>query len=149
MTRHGWWVCSERQSKIWKRGLSFIREVEKGSHVKADAVLRFRPEAIKALCQLCCARIADLTAEARQEDGGNAADGEVENGQVEGVREEQQMEADAGPEGTTGMAPKRRLALDTDAFTGSMGIVYRRIEPPFKTKLQLLVHQHKMKGRSK
>ena len=32
-----------------EEGLSFIREVEKGSHMRAEAVHAFRPEAIKAV----------------------------------------------------------------------------------------------------
>ena len=41
-------------------GLSFFREVEQGSHMKAEPVVRFRPEAIKALCELCRSRVEAL-----------------------------------------------------------------------------------------
>jgi hypothetical protein len=39
---------------------TFIREVEKRSHMKVEAVIGFKPEAIKALCELCQDRIHAL-----------------------------------------------------------------------------------------
>jgi hypothetical protein len=127
--------------------------VEKGSHMKADAVLRFRQEAVKALCELCCGRIEEVRAEAGRkggEDEETQEDGREEEEEDEEVEEgEGDDEADPDHEGTADMARERRLTRDTEAAKGLVSTVYRHVEPQFKTRLQLLVHQHKTKGWSK
>jgi len=57
-------------------GLSFIRAVEKGSHMKVESVLRFRPEAIKALCGPCQSRVEAL--KPGRDDDDEQGDGEDE-----------------------------------------------------------------------
>jgi hypothetical protein len=57
-------------------GLSFVREVEKGSHMKAEFVLRFHPEVIKALCELCQSRVDAL--KPGRDDDDDQGDGEDE-----------------------------------------------------------------------
>jgi hypothetical protein len=130
-----------------EKGLSFIREVEKGSHMKVDAVLRFRPQAIEALCELCRGKIEDLRPKACQDGHQKTEDDEAEDGEEE--EEEGEGEANKGRGRTASMVPNGRHAQDSEAAIGLIGTVYRDAEPQFKTRLQLLVHQHKTKARSK
>ena len=123
-------LCDAAERDV-ERGLSFIREVEKGSHMRNDTVLGFRPEAIKALCELCQGRIDALkprSGENDWEEGGQDEDGENE--------EEESRETIGG-------------ARAPEAVKELIGMVYRCIEPQFKTRLQLLIHQHKTKTRRK
>jgi hypothetical protein len=111
-------------------GLSFIRGVEKGSCMKAEFVVRFRPEAIKALCELCRSRVEAL--KPGRDDGdeqGNEEDEEEEGGEDCGDRIDRTRAHEVGK------------AL--------VGTIYRDIETELKTRLQLLIHQQKRKTRSK
>jgi hypothetical protein len=128
-----------------EKGLSFIREVEKGSHLKADAVLKFRPDAIKALCELCCSSIDELQSKASQVDGKGEGDEEAKD--VEDDEDEDAEKLDH--EKTTNVIYDRCQPQDLEAAQGLIGTVYRNIEPQFKTRLQLLVHQRKTKASSK
>src|SRR5271170_1790540 len=67
-----------RAEQDLETGLSFIREVEKGSHVKAESVLRFHPEAIKALCELCQSRVEALKPGRDDDEQGDGEDEEDE-----------------------------------------------------------------------
>lgn len=49
-----------RAEQDLETGLSFICEVEKGSHMKVESVIGFRSEAIEALCEPCQGRVHAL-----------------------------------------------------------------------------------------
>lgn len=119
-----------------ERGLSFIRDVEKGSHMRAEAVLAFRPEAIKALCDLCRGRIDVLKPRRGEND---REDDEEDEAEAKVDREEK----------TSDIVPDGSLVQNLEAVKSLIGTVYRHIEPQFKTRLQFLVHKHKAKARSK
>jgi hypothetical protein len=106
-------------------GLSFIREVEKGSHMKMEAVLGFRPAAIKALCELCQSKVEALKP-GRDED-------------------DEEREEEKGGEGSGDRIGGARAQEVGKALVGT---IYRDIEPGLKTRLQLLIHQQKRKARS-
>ena len=112
-------------------GLTFIREVEKGSHMKMEAVIGFRPEAIKALCELCRGRIHALKP---------GLDGNGKKGDGEDEEEERGGEGDGDRVGEARAHEVGKSLVDT---------IYRDIEPELKTRLQLLIHQRKRKARSK
>jgi hypothetical protein len=126
-----------------EKGLSIIREVEKGSHLKADAVLKFRLDAIKALCELCFSSIEELQAKASQVDdkGGEDDEADYEDTEVEDGKIDREKATD--------MIYDRCLPQDLEAAKGLIDTIYRKIEPQFKTRLQPLVHQYRTKARSK
>lgn len=148
-------LCKTAEQDL-EKGLNLIREVEKGSHMKADALLRFRPEAIAAFCELCRGRIEELRVEMGQErdqnagaDDGSGEDEEEGEGQDDHDQDNDDETADTGCEETRNITLQRRLMQDPEVAKDIMGTVYRHIEPQFKTRLQHLVHQHKKKGKSK
>jgi hypothetical protein len=110
-------LCKAAEQDL-EKGLSFIREVEKGSHMKADAVLRFRPEAIKAVCELCQGKIEELRPKPSQEDD---EDDEAEDGRQE--EEEDESEAKIDREGTTNIVSEGLLTPDSEAAKGLIGTV--------------------------
>ena len=124
-------LCRAAEQDL-ERGLSFVREVEKGSHMPNDAVVRFRPEAIQTVCELCRDGITVL-----QPRRGGIAEGDGTGG--DGEHEELQQEE-------RGEGAGRARALET--ANALIGTVYRRAEPQVKTAFQVLVHRHKNKKRA-
>ena len=111
-------LCGAAEQDL-EKGLSFVREVEKGSHMHNDAVLRFRPEAIKTVCELCRDSITLLKQQSEHE--------------------EPQEEGGEGAGGAGALETAKEL----------IGTVYRRVEPQVKTSFQVLVHRHKNMKRSR
>ena len=140
-------LCGAAEEDL-EKGLAFIREVEKGSHMRNDAVLGFRPEAIGILCGLCRAGIEVLDLRRRKEgEQEEEQEGVNEDGGGGGGEEQEQEPTEEEKEEEGGEGVSRERALE--AAKELIDMVYRRVESQLKTSFQVLVYQHKTKTRRK
>jgi septum formation topological specificity factor MinE len=151
----------------FEKGLKFLREVEKGSHLKPNTIPRFRPDAVKVLCdvvQIALEKLDPEPGEDDEEDEDNSSDEEDED---EGEDEDEDAVMSGGeaeqssrdatnttvrPKGDARMTKEQVNQMEVDMSAKEqqehrdlIATVYTASEEQFKARLQLLVHQYRQK----
>lgn len=156
----------------FEKGLQFVREVEKGSHLKPNTIPSFRPEALKALCEVTQIALEKLDPEPEDEnededsndeddwnDGEDAEDQDRDDDATVSSGNEAEHSSREDPANTPGKPEKegkttkeKILQMEADESAKELqqhrdviAKVYQSSEEQFKARLQLLVHQHRLK----
>lgn len=154
----------------FEKGLKFLREVEKGSHLKPSTLPSFRPDALKALCEVVQIALEKLDPEPEddeEEDGddddeswNDEDDAEDEDNDDDAVLSGEEAEQSSRNENDTvsatfkdGKLTKEKIlkmeadesAKNQQQHKALIGKVYQSSEEQFKARLQLLVHQYRLK----
>ena len=157
----------------FERGLKFVREVEKGSHLKPNTIPSFRPEALKVLCEVVQIALERLDPEPEEgeeedeeeddddpwndEDNGEDEDGDEDaamSGDEIGQSSKAAMDTTARPKEDARMTKEQILQMEADESAKEqkqhgdlIDNVYKGSEEQLKARLQLLVHQYRLKER--
>lgn len=156
----------------FERGLRFVREVEKGSHLRPSTIPRFRPEALKVLCEVVQIALEKLDPEPEEdeeeeeeedeeEDGepwndeDNSEDGDEDaamSGDEIGQSSKAAMDTTARPKKDARINKEQILQLEADESAKEqkqhrdlIDNVYKSSEEQLKARFQLLVHQYRIK----
>jgi septum formation topological specificity factor MinE len=159
----------------FERGLKFVREVEKGSHLKPNTTPSFRPEALKVLCEVVQIALEKLDPEPEEgeeedeeedgddddpwneEDNGEDEDGDEDaavSGDETGQSSKAAVDTMARSKTDARLTKEQILQMEADESEKEqkqhrdlIDNVYKSSEEQFKARLQLLVHQHRLKER--
>ena len=150
----------------FEKGLKFVREVEKGSHLKPNTIQSFRSDALKALCEVVQIALEKLDPEpedeGEQDSETDDEDYEDENDEEDAVLSGEEAERSsrnasdtaALPQNGQHMTKEKILQLEADESAKEqqqhkdlIDKVYQSSEDQLKARLQLLVHQYRLKER--
>lgn len=148
----------------FEKGLEFIHEVEKSSHLKPKTIPSFRPEALKILCEVVQIALEKLDPEPEddedEEDDDSSdeeEDPEDEDDAVLSGEEAEKSNRDAmstttRPKKNEGLTQEQMDQMEVDMSAKEqqqhkdlIAKVYTSSEEQLKARLQLLVHRYRQK----
>jgi septum formation topological specificity factor MinE len=149
----------------FEKGLKFVREVEKGSHLKPNTIPSFRSDALKALCEVVQIALEKLDPEPEGDEEEDDSETDEEDYEDEDDEEDATLSSEEAEHSSRNasdtaalaqnerhMTKERILQLEADESAKEqqqhrdlIDKVYQSSEDQFKARLQLLVHQYRLK----